>query len=206
MITIRLVNISITSYSYPVYVCLGGYVVRTLKIYSLSNFIYLFICFSGPPLWHMDFPRLRVESELQPAAYTAATPTQYLSHIFDLHHSSRQHSILNPLSEARERTCIRMGTRWVRNPSNCNRNAILAAIIYTKLLLTRVTTAISQVPQTLSFYNWKLVPFDHLYFLPHPTRLPVFPTPLCVSLSQVIFRFHISCSICEIMQQLSFSI
>ena len=41
-------------------------------------------------------------------AYTPATATPELSHICNLHHSSRQRQILNPLSEARDRTCIRM--------------------------------------------------------------------------------------------------
>ena len=31
----------------------------------------------------------------------------------DLHHSSRQQWILNPLSEARDSTCILMDTSWV---------------------------------------------------------------------------------------------
>ena len=41
-----------------------------------------FICFLGLPLWHMEVPRLEVESELQvPATATAtATATWDLSH------------------------------------------------------------------------------------------------------------------------------
>ena len=37
-----------------------------------------------------------------------------LSHIFDLHHKSRQHQILNPLSKTRVQTYILMGTSQVR--------------------------------------------------------------------------------------------
>ena len=48
-------------------------------------------------LHHMEVPRLGVESELQPPAY--AKPD--LSNIYDLHHSSSQHRILNALNEAR---------------------------------------------------------------------------------------------------------
>ena len=33
-------------------------------------------CFLGPHSWHMEVPRLRVESELQLPAYTTATATQ----------------------------------------------------------------------------------------------------------------------------------
>ena len=50
--------------------------------------------------------RLRVESELQPPAYTIATATQDPSHVCNLHRSSRQSRILNPLSEARDQTCV----------------------------------------------------------------------------------------------------
>ena len=46
----------------------------------------------------MEVPRLGVESELQPPAYTTSTATQDLSRICNLHHRSRQHRILNRLS------------------------------------------------------------------------------------------------------------
>ena len=50
-------------------------------------------------------PGKGVNLELQLPAYTTATATQDLSCICDLHHSSWQHRILNPLIEARDRTC-----------------------------------------------------------------------------------------------------
>ena len=43
-----------------------------------------------------------------------ATATWDPSHVCDLHHGSWQHRILNPLSEARNRTCILMDTYQVR--------------------------------------------------------------------------------------------
>jgi len=52
----------------------------------------------------MEVSRLEVESELQLLAYTIAIERQDPSRICDLHHSSWQHQILNPLSEARDRT------------------------------------------------------------------------------------------------------
>jgi len=58
---------------------------------------------------HMEVPRLGVELELQLPAYTTATGTQGLSLACDLHHSSWQRQILNPLSEARDRT----RTSWI---------------------------------------------------------------------------------------------
>ena len=74
-----------------------------------------FLVFLGPHLRHMDVPRLWVESELQLPAYTTATAARDLSHICDLHHGSRQHWILSPLSKTRDQTCILMDTRQVGN-------------------------------------------------------------------------------------------
>ena len=50
----------------------------------------------------MEVPRLGVELELELPAYTTATAMQDPNCVFDLHHSSRQHRILNPLIEARD--------------------------------------------------------------------------------------------------------
>ena len=61
----------------------------------------------------MRVPQLGVESELQLPAYTTATANQDLSCICDLHHSSQQCWIINPLSEARDRTLILLDTSWV---------------------------------------------------------------------------------------------
>ena len=47
-----------------------------------------------------SIPRLGVKSELQLVTYTTATEMPDPSHICALHHSSRHHQILNPLSEA----------------------------------------------------------------------------------------------------------
>ena len=55
-------------------------------------------------LWHVAVPRLGVDLERQLSACTTATVTWDLSHVCHLHHSSRQHQILNPLRDARDKT------------------------------------------------------------------------------------------------------
>ena len=82
---------------------------------SLCKFIchYLFI-FLGPHLRHMEVPRLGVQSELQLPGYTTVTAMQDPSHICDLHHSSRNRQILNPLGEARDQTHNLLFPSWIR--------------------------------------------------------------------------------------------
>ena len=94
-----------------------------------AKFVFLFVCFLFvclfcfvlgffllfflvPHSQHMEVPRLGVQSELQLPAY--ATATQDPSHICNLHHSSRQCRILNPLSKARDLTCNLMVPNWIR--------------------------------------------------------------------------------------------
>ena len=63
----------------------------------------------------MDVPRPGVELELPLPTYATATSTPDLSHICYLHHSLRQCWILDPLSEARDRTYIFMDTSRILN-------------------------------------------------------------------------------------------
>ena len=72
-----------------------------------------FFAFLEPHWWHMEVLRLRVELELQLSAYATAMATLDLSHVCDLHHSSWQHWIFNPQSEARGWTRILMDTSQV---------------------------------------------------------------------------------------------
>ena len=69
-----------------------------------SCWVFFFV-FVGLHAWHMEVPRLGVQSELMLLACATATATPDLSHFFDLHHSSQQCRILDPLSEARDQTC-----------------------------------------------------------------------------------------------------
>ena len=60
-----------------------------------------FFCFLGLHPQHIEVPRLGIELEPMPQP-------QQPSHICDLHLSSWQHQILNPLREAGDRTCVLM--------------------------------------------------------------------------------------------------
>ena len=73
-----------------------------------AEILCLFFFFKGPHPQHMEISRLGFESELQLPAYTTATATSDPSCICDLHHSSWQCQIINPLSEARDQTGILM--------------------------------------------------------------------------------------------------
>ena len=68
----------------------------------------------GLYLWHMGVPKLGVELVLKLLAYTLATAMPDPSHVCDLHHSSQQRCIINPLNMARDQTCILMDTTQVR--------------------------------------------------------------------------------------------
>ena len=78
-----------------------------------SFLFFFFSVFSGPYLWHMEVPRPGAESELQLPAYTTATAMPDPGHICNLHHSSWQPWILNPLNKARDGTHILMDTSQV---------------------------------------------------------------------------------------------
>ena len=65
----------------------------------------------------MTVPRLGVQSQLQLPAYTTATATLDLSHIFDLSGSLQQSQILNPLSDSRDQTHILRETVLVSKPA-----------------------------------------------------------------------------------------
>ena len=54
------------------------------------SFILFILFFSALHQWHMEVPRLGVESELQLPAYNTATVSPDLSHNCDLHNSSLQ--------------------------------------------------------------------------------------------------------------------
>ena len=71
----------------------------------------------------MEVPGLGIESEVQLLAYTPGTATQGLSRSYDLLRRSRQHWILNPMSEARDQTHVLMDASQVLNPLSHDRNS-----------------------------------------------------------------------------------
>ena len=76
-----------------------------IHINTHTHTFFFFFYFSGQHLWHMEVPRLGSNQSYTTAT---ATATQNPSHICNLHCSSRQCQILNPLSEARDRTHVLM--------------------------------------------------------------------------------------------------
>ena len=83
----------------------------------------------------MEIPRLGVQSELQLLVYATAAAMQDPILVCDLHHSSRQHQILNPLSEARDPTCNLMVP--IRILFCCAVTGTSGLILKGKLLLIR---------------------------------------------------------------------
>ena len=81
-------------------------------------------------LRHEEVPGLGVELELQLTAYTTATEMQDPSCICNLHHSSQQHQILNPLSEARDRTHIYVDTSGILNLPSHSGNTLGTFLIF----------------------------------------------------------------------------
>ena len=93
-------------------VCIYIYILTQSFLFSFFFFLFSLFCFLGPHLQHMEVPRLGVKLELQLPAYatTTATATPDPSLVCDLHQSSMQRWILNPLLEARDRTLVLMDT------------------------------------------------------------------------------------------------
>ena len=86
---------------------------KPLGLVGVFGWLVLYCVFSGPRLRHMEIPRLEVE----------LAPGLHHIHTCNLHHSSRQHWILNPLSEARDGNSILMDSSRVLNLPSHNRNS-----------------------------------------------------------------------------------
>ena len=101
----------------------SSHIITTFTPLCTQHFVFLTFSFSSffrPHLQHMGVPGLWVKLELQLPAYATATAIWDLSCICNLHHSSLQHQILNPLSGARDRTHIFMDTSQLCSPLSHN--------------------------------------------------------------------------------------
>ena len=81
------------------------------KINNGNKKKFFFLFRAAPVAYGSSHPG--VSLELQLLAYATATASQYLSHSWDLHHSSWQHQVFNPLTEARDWTCVVRDTSQV---------------------------------------------------------------------------------------------
>ena len=106
------------------------YFLFSLTSASLFFSFFPFFFPKGPHQWHMQVPRLGVELEQQPLAYTTAVAMQDPSCICNLHCRSQQCLILNPLSEAKDQTCMLMDTSWGFNPLSHNGNSCFCLFIF----------------------------------------------------------------------------
>ena len=80
------------------------------KVLLLLLLLFLFLGLRRP---HVEVPRQGVRSELQRLAYVTAIATWDPRRSAAYTHSSRQCPILDPLSEARNGTCILRETSWI---------------------------------------------------------------------------------------------
>ena len=103
----------------------------------------------------MEVPRLGVESELQLPAY--ATAMQDPNRICNLHHSSWQHRIFNPLSKARGQTCILMVPSQIR--FHCAMMGTLIMLFFFFFFFCKLKVVVTVLPASL------LVPFSQQHLL-----------------------------------------
>ena len=95
---------------------LGFAVAGCCFIYSFFIFFFFFFSLGLYP-WHMEVPGLRGRIRATAEVNTTATAMPDLSHIWDLRCSLWQHQIINPLSEARDRTCTLQETMSGSQPT-----------------------------------------------------------------------------------------
>ena len=91
-------------------------------------FFGLFRVFLGPHPCHMEVPKLGIELGQQLPAYAVTMATREPSRVCDLHCSLWPRQILNPLSEARDRTCILMDSLRGLNPLSRSGNSLMVTL------------------------------------------------------------------------------
>ena len=105
------------------------------RMKNLSFFFLVFFFGGGYTCSMWKVPWLGVKLALQLLGYATATAVQDLSCICDLHHSSLQCWILNPLSGARDRSHILMDTSQVHNPLSHNWNCPEKSVLRVNYLI-----------------------------------------------------------------------
>ena len=109
--------------------------------------------FLGPHPRHMAVPRLGVESELLLPAYTTAIATPDPSCLCDLHPSSRQRRILNPLSKARDRTCNVMAPS--RSQFRCTTTGTPSLLSFiSDVAIEKLDVSYALIPETVLLFLW----------------------------------------------------
>ena len=86
---------------------------ENLDIHAFTNFFF-FLVFLGLHLQQIyGHSQARGRIGAAAAGLCHSHSNARSSHVCDLNHSSRQCQILNPLSRARDRTCILVDTSWI---------------------------------------------------------------------------------------------
>ena len=116
----------------------------------INNFFLLFY-FLGLHSWPREVPRLGVNLELQLLAYLTATAMPDPSCFCDLHHSSWQCRILNPLSEVRDQTHNLMVPSRIR--FHCTRRGTPELIIFKCLHYSKPLRDLLKSLSTMEYYS-----------------------------------------------------
>ena len=113
------------------------------------------------------------------------------SHIFHLHHSSWQCQILNPLSGARDRTCILMDTSQVLNPLCHNGNSPQ----YFNMIFLNLCSIFSYVPSSIASTIY--LPLSFIFLKQLTISLPI----LYIFFILFILFFGCTCSMLKFLGQ-----
>ena len=119
----------------------------------------------GLQLWHMEVPRPGVKSELTLPAYTTATATWDPAHICDLHHSSWQRWILDPLSSYSRPHGYSSGV--LCHTGNCQ-NVLTIIIIIDVFPLPRLLDYVFGIPLVSVFIPDTLGEYDFSVLISYP--------------------------------------
>ena len=89
------------------------HIFKMTEMVNFAFFFFFFCFFGGFLLVAYGSSQARGPIRAKLPGYTTATGTWDLSHDYDLHHSSQQHWIPNPLSQARDQTHILTDTSQI---------------------------------------------------------------------------------------------